>query len=134
MKTPLWVPILFWLAALYDGLLGLVFLVAPGYLFQYFGVTPPNHFGYVQFPAALLLIFTLMLAQVAVDPIRHRDLIPYCILLKVAYVAVSGWHWFSAGIPGMWKPFTVIDAVTAVSFVVAFSLLNKQSAERRTVP
>lgn len=127
MKTPLWIPVLFVLAALYDGLLGLLFLLAPGYPFQQFDVPPPNHFGYVQFPAAVLLIFTLMFVQIAVNPRRHRHLIVYGILLKVAYVAVSGWHWFSAGIPGMWKPFTVIDAITAVLFVVAYALLCGQS-------
>ena len=57
MKTPVWIPILFGLAALYDGLLGLLFLLAPGYPFQLFSVVPPNHLGYVQFPAAVLLIF-----------------------------------------------------------------------------
>ena len=54
MSTPKWIPPLFWLAALYDGLLGLAFLAAPGRLFDLCQVTPPNHLGYVQFPAALL--------------------------------------------------------------------------------
>ncbi len=131
MKTPIWMPILFALAALYDGLLGLVFLIAPGWPFQQFDVPPPNHFGCVQFPAALLLVFTIMLVRIAFDPVRHRDLIPYCVLLKVAYVGVSGWHWYAAGIPGMWKPFTVIDAVTAVLFVAAYFLLGRRPAEKR---
>ncbi len=131
MKTPVWIPVLFGLAALYDGLLGLVFLIVPGYPFQYFDVPPPNHFGYVQFPAAVLMIFTLMFVRIAADPRRHRELIPYGILLKVAYVAVSGWHWFSAGIPGMWKPFAVIDAITAALFVVAYVMLGGRDEERR---
>jgi uncharacterized membrane protein YhaH (DUF805 family) len=131
MKTPTWIPILFALTALYDGLLGLLFLIAPGYPFERFDVTPPNHIGYVQFPAAVLLIFALMFVRIALDPRRHRDLILYGFLLKVAYVAVSGWHWFSAGIPGMWKPLTMIDAVTAVLFVVAYMLLGGPGAEKR---
>lgn len=131
MKTPLWIPILFGLSALYDGLLGLLFLAAPGYPFERFGVPPPNHLGYVQFPAAVLLIFTIMLAQIAFDPVRYRGLIGYCFLLKAAYVGVSGWYWFSAGIPGMWKPFTVMDSVMAVLFVAAFVMLGGQQAGKR---
>jgi hypothetical protein len=125
MKTPRWIPILFGLSAAYDGILGLLFLVAPGYPFERFAVTPPNHLGYVQFPAALLLIFGLMFVKIALDPVRHRGLIVYGILLKVAYCTVSGWHWLSTGIPGMWKPFTVIDLVMGVLFVWAYAILGK---------
>ena len=42
---------LFLVAAIYDGVLGLVFLVQPGLAFELFDVVPPNHFAYVQFPA-----------------------------------------------------------------------------------
>ncbi len=78
MTTPKWIPPLFWLAALYDGILGLAFLAAPGPLFDLCQVTPPNHLGYVQFPAALLLIFGLMFAAIAgprrpAAPDRVRD-------------------------------------------------------------
>jgi len=52
--------ILFIIAALYDGLLGIAFLFSADALFQWVQVTPPNHFGYVHFPAALLLVFALM--------------------------------------------------------------------------
>jgi hypothetical protein len=124
MKTAIRIPLLFALAALYDGLLGVLFLAAPGYPFEFFGVTPPNHLGYVQFPAALLLIFALMFVKIAVDPVRNYDLIVYGILLKVAYCAVSGWHWLNGDIPGMWKPFTVIDAAMGILFVWAYVILH----------
>ena len=124
MKVPKWIPLRFVLAALYDGLLGLMFLIVPGYTFDLCGVTPPNHMGYVQFPAALLLIFGLMFANIARSPIRNRGLIPYGILLKVAYSAVSGWHWITTDIPGMWKPFTIIDLVMLALFVWAYALLR----------
>ena len=54
---------LFVIAAAYDGILGLAFLIAAPALFEWAGVTPPNHFGYVHFPAALLIIFALMFAE-----------------------------------------------------------------------
>ena len=44
---------IFYLAAGYDGLLGLIFVLAPYRLFSGAGIEPPNHIGYVQFPALL---------------------------------------------------------------------------------
>jgi hypothetical protein len=127
MSSPKWVPPLFWVAALYDGILGLFFLVVPGGVFEWFQVTPPNHYGYVQFPAALLLIFGLMFASIARNPVGRRHLIVYGILLKVAYCGVAGFHWTATGIPGMWKPFVVIDAVMGVLFVLAYVTLAESS-------
>ena len=45
------IKVLFRIAGLYDAVLGAVFLIAPAALFAYVRVEPPNHFGYVQFPA-----------------------------------------------------------------------------------
>ena len=125
MTVPKWILPLFWLAALYDGLLGLAFLAAPGQLFDLCQVTPPNHLGYVQFPAALLLIFGLMFAAIAREPAGRRHLIVYGILLKVAYCSVAGFHWAATGIPGMWKPFVGIDLVMGVLFAWAYVSLAK---------
>lgn len=36
---------LFVVAAVYDGLLGLLFLFAPNWAFTQFDITPPNHVG-----------------------------------------------------------------------------------------
>jgi hypothetical protein len=119
--------VLYVLAALYDGLLGLAFLFGGEALFEAYDVTPPNHFGYVQFPAALLIVFALMFAAVAARPFANRNLIPYGILLKVSYCSVAFYHWFSAGIPNMWKPFAVIDLVFLVLFVWSYIACGKQS-------
>ena len=132
MKTPRWIALLFGLAAVYDGILGLLFLLAPGYPFQLFHVTPPNHLGYVQFPAALLLIFALMFAGITLDPLRRRGLICYGILLKAAYCGVSGYYWMSAdGIPAMWKPFTIIDLVMGVLFILAYLVLASAARSKQ---
>jgi len=124
MKPPKWIPPLFVLAALYDGVLGLLFLVAPGYAFEVCDITPPNHIGYVQFPAALLLIFAFMFIAVAQDPAGNRRLIAYGILLKVAYCSIAGWHWLSTDIPWMWKPFVWIDLAMGILFIWAYAVLR----------
>jgi hypothetical protein len=116
--------VLFIAAAVYDGVLGVVFLLAPGWAFARFGVTPPNHMGYVQFPAAVLLVFAALFAAVARAPERNRDLIPYGMGLKVSYCVVVFGHWLAAGIPGMWKPFAVIDLVFLTLFAWAYAALR----------
>lgn len=118
--------LLFAVAALYDGVLGLIALFAGGALFRWFGVTPPNHPGYVQFPGALLIVFALMFAAVARDPARNRGLIPYGMLLKVSYCGVIFFHWFTSGLPDMWKPFAITDAVFLALFVWAYASLRPQ--------
>ncbi len=118
------VAIVFIAAALYDGLLGLAFLFAASSLYAFYGVTPPNHYGYVQFPAAVLIIFALMFFAVARRPLANRNLIPYGILLKLAYSLTVFYYWFSSGIPGMWKPFAIIDLLTVIPFAWAYVMLG----------
>jgi hypothetical protein len=115
---------LFAFAAVYDGSLGAVFLLAPTWPFRVTGVTEPNHLAYVQFPAALLIIFALMFLTVARDPARFRHLIPFGVLLKVAYCGLAFGYWFLEGIPGMWKTFAVIDLITGILFVWAYGAVR----------
>ncbi len=111
---------LFILAGLYDGVLGLAFFFFAPTVFDRFGTTPPNHYGYVHFPALLLLVFALMFFAVASDPRRNRNLIPYGIMLKISYCVVVGWHWLGAGVPWMWKPFFIFDLLFLVAFIWAY--------------
>jgi hypothetical protein len=126
MKTP--IKLLFIIAALYDGILGIIFLFASGRVFEACGVTPPNHPGYVEFPAALLLIFAIMFAVIARDPASNRRLIPYGILLKISYCGIVFFHWLNGGIPGMWTPFAIFDLAFLILFALAFASLGKSSA------
>ncbi len=107
----------FILSGVYDGFLGAAFLLFPEKLYDHFGVTPPNHWGYVQFPALILLIFALMFFAVAANPRANRNLIPYGVLLKIAYAATVFWYWAGPGIPDMWKPFAIADTAFAIAFV-----------------
>lgn len=127
MKKPV-IVILFIIAALYDGLLGLAFLFWADALYEWFQVIPPNHFGYVHFPAALLLVFALMYLAIARNPQASRNLIPYGMLLKVSYCSVTGYHWFTAGLPSMWKPFIFYDLVFLALFAWAYVLLRAPRA------
>jgi len=117
------ISLLFVLAAVYDGVLGAVFLLHPAMPYEMAKITPPNHWGYVQFPAALLIVFAVMFLAVAARPVTNRNLIPYGILLKAAYCGVVFYYWLTSGLPFMWKPFAVADLAFAVLFVWAYAAL-----------
>ncbi len=123
---------LFGIAGLYDALLGLTFLVAPGVPFRIFGVTPPNHFGYIQFSAALLVVFGLMFFAVARRPAANRNLIPYGILLKASFCGVAFAYWVKEGIPSMWKPFALCDLVFGLLFSWAWRSLRPEQRARKS--
>jgi hypothetical protein len=110
----------FQVAAVYDGLLGALFFVAPNWPFDHFNIAEPNHPAYVQFPGALLVIFAAMFLKIARDPAQYRHLIPYGIGLKAAYCGLACWYWLNPGIPRMFQVFAVIDLVMGVLFVRAY--------------
>jgi len=119
------ISVLFVVAALYDGLLGLAFLCGADAVFKWAQVTPPNHLGYVQFPAALLIVFAIMFLAIARKPRENRRLISYGMMLKVSYAGVVVYHWSASGIPNLWKPFAVFDMVFFALFALAYLSLDK---------
>jgi len=126
MKNKKGIQILFSIAAIYDGVLGIVFIFIPNFIFKLFQVTPPNHMGYVQFPAALLIVFALLFIAIARNPKENRNLIPYGMLLKVSYCSVVFGYWFTTGISGMWKPFAIFDLIFLILFIMAYQYLGKE--------
>ncbi len=127
MKAERAAAFLFYAAAAYDGILGLAFLVFPLAIFQRFNVTPPNHWGYVEFSAAVLIVFALMFLNIARRPHANRNLIPYGVLLKIAYCAVVFGNWFTRGLPSMWIPLAFTDAAFAVLFIWAYLALRRRA-------
>ena len=116
---------LFVIAAIYDGILGLLFLFAPGYAFELFEVIPPNHFGYVQFSALLLLIFAAMFFRVARDPIANRFIMLYGAALKASYSGLVFYYMLTTGIPAMWVPWAWVDLVMLVLFLLSWSYTGR---------
>jgi hypothetical protein len=124
------ISIFYYLSAAYDGILGIAFLLFPISIYRWYGITPPNHFGYIHFPAALLIVFAIMFINIARQPLRNRNLIPYGILLKISYCTVVFGHWFTSGIPDMWKSFAIFDAVFGVLFAWTYVIIGKQLKEK----
>jgi len=116
---------LFIIAAIYDGILGLLFLFLPGLAFDLFEVVPPNHFGYVQFPAILLLIFVAMFYRVALDPLANRFIMVYGMALKFGYSGIVFYYLLASGVPAMWIPWAWADLVFLVLFFLSWRYTGK---------
>jgi len=126
--TASWIKPFFVVAGLYDGILGIAVLLAWSAIYAYFGVTPPNHPAYVQFPALLLLIFAAMFFRIARDPVANRSLIFYGVALKVAYSGTAFWYAVTERIPAMWLPFAWADLAFLALFLVAWRSIGAAPA------
>ena len=115
-----WIKPLFIVGGLYDAILGLAFLFFGERLFSFFEVTPPNHWGYVQFPALLLILFGVMFLRIAGDPVARRELMLYACGLKIAYCGTVFWYKVSQGIPDMWMPWAWADLAFLIMFACAW--------------
>jgi hypothetical protein len=120
--------VLFFLAAAYDGVLASLALLFGPSLLQFFEVTPPNHWGYIQFPALLLLVFAAMFVQVGREPRRYAHLIPYGMGLKAAYCGVVFGHQAMGSIPAPWLPWAWADLGFLALFLLAYRSLRGGAA------
>ncbi|MFP4143555.1 MAG: hypothetical protein ACOCTI_07215 [Phycisphaeraceae bacterium] len=114
----------FVVAAVYDGVLGLMFLFFWRALFEAVRVPLPNHGGYVQFPALLLIVFAVMFAMIAARPQARRELIPWGMALKASFAGLVLFHWAWEGVPWVWKPLAVVDLLFLAAFVWAWMALG----------
>lgn len=115
---------IFLVAGLYDLLLGLGFVFFGPEIFEKTGVPPPNHWGYIQFGALLLIVFAIMFFAVAYQPLRNRNLMPYGMLLKLSYSGLVSYYWLTTDCPLVFKVFALIDAVMLVLFFSAYNQRN----------
>lgn len=127
MMNENWIKIFYVIAGLYDGILGVAFILFPGEIFALYGIEPPNHMAYVQFPALLLIVFAIMFFRVAADPIRNRELILYGCGLKISYCLLAFWYELTTGIPSMWIPWAWADLGFLLFFVLTWRGLVRQA-------
>ncbi len=122
MNIPKWIKPFFVFAGLYDGVLGVLFLIAPMKLFNMLDITPPNHIGYVQFPALLLITFAVLFFNIAANPIANKNLVMYGVMLKISYCSVVFYHWIFGSIPTVWVLFGFCDFVFLLIFLYTIKI------------
>lgn len=122
-----WIRAVLAVCGVYDGIIGLCFLLLPVMVYRTAGITMPNHMGYVRFPALLLLIFAAMFFRAAADPVGRRDVIVYGMALKVSYFSLVFWYQLRGGVPALWIPFAYADIVFFVLFLLAWTVVRREA-------
>lgn len=117
--------ILYNIAGAYDFILGALFLGFSSQLFQLLDIVPPNHYGYIHFPALLLMIFGFMFFRIAKKPKQNKGLIIYGILLKISYCSVVFGHYVFDTIPSVWVIMGVCDFVFLLAFIWSYRTIAK---------
>lgn len=125
----MWIRGAYWLGAAYNVVIGLAVIVLGNSLFERFEVPPPNHPGYYEYPAIMLLIFGVLFAQIACDPVRNRWMMIYGIALKAASSGLILYHYFVDGVPGFLIPFAFADVGFLVLFCSAYVAVGHRSSE-----
>ncbi|HEU5400384.1 MAG TPA: hypothetical protein VFU86_03450 [Terriglobales bacterium] len=124
--TVSWIKVVLTLSGIYDGVIGLIFLLVPATLFRTAGITPPNHFGYVQFPALLLIIFGIMFLRAASDPVGRRETLIYGMALKASYAGLVFWYQLHGGVPILWVPFAWADTAFFILFFFGWKKVSRR--------
>ena len=126
--VPGWIRPYLLVLAIYDTVLGILFLIAYEAIYAAFGVTPPNHPAYVQFGAANVVIIGIGFWLAARAPERNRDILKLGFLTKIAYAGIVFGYLLRGMMPGMWVPFAWIDLVMAIGLVAALRAIPAPAA------
>ena len=126
--VPGWIRPFLFVCAVYDVILGAVFLIAFRAVLERFGVELPNHPAYVQFGAAYVLVMGIGFWLAARAPERNRDLLKICLLGKVAYCMIVFGYQIRGMMPGLWVPFAWLDALMAVGLIAALAAIPAPGA------
>jgi formate/nitrite transporter FocA (FNT family) len=117
-----WYRILFWVAAIYDLTLGVVFLFLYRPAFSALGIedTLPEHTSFLSLIAAFLFVIGVAYVFIARgDLVRNRDLIAVGALYKLAYFSVALWYLVGGVYPHI--VFFVVFGLADLAFLIAMA-------------
>jgi hypothetical protein len=115
-----WYRTLFWIAAIYDIVLGVVFLFFYAPVFRFLDIEDalPVYTSYLSLIAVFLFVIGVAYLLIAVGNLeQNRDLITVGILYKLAYFSVALWYLISGVYPHI--IFFVVFGVADIFFAVA---------------
>lgn len=124
-----WIPALFIFVGMVEFAIGLSFILFPDRIFALSGIAPIQAVEYVQFPALLIMVFGLMMFNIARDPARNLNLILYVCLFKAAFISVVFYNWFTRGLPLLWIAFSFFDVAYLAGFILTYRVIRLHSAE-----
>ncbi len=132
-----WYRTLFWVAAIYDIVLGITFMFFYRPVFEWLGVEDalPEHTSYISLIAAFLFVIGVAYVLIAIGDLqRNRDLITIGILYKVAYFLVTLWYLIDGFYPhiAFFVVFGVADALFAVAMAECRVFLQRHAGDPRS--
>ena len=125
----LWIRCAYMLSAACGIAAGLAVLVLGDSLFERFAISPPVYSAYYELPAFMMIIFGVLLAQIAWDPVKQRRLMIYAMALKASTAGLFIYHFFVSGIPGILIPFAFAEMAFLVLFACAYVATGERNAE-----
>jgi len=115
-----WYRILFWVAAIYDLTLGIVFLFFYRPAFSVLGIEGalPEYTSFLSLIAVFLFVIGVAYVFIARgDLVRNRDLIAVGALYKLAYFSVALWYLIGGVYPHI--VFFVVFGLADLAFLIA---------------
>ena len=124
MHRPIWIPILFIFVGCVEFVVGLSFLFLPNQLFALAQITPLSRPEFIELPALLIMVFGLMMLNVAARPKENANLILYISLFKAAVIGVALCNLLTAGITPLWLIFALFDIAYLTGFIFAYRTIK----------
>jgi len=116
----------FLIAALYDGLLGLVFFFLYNTLFPLLEITLPNNTSYIHLTAAFVFVQGVGYWIVFRDPDGNHGIVKLGVIYKSIFAGLAAYYW---AIGELLHPIFGLLGILDVLFLVGFILflMNPQS-------
>jgi hypothetical protein len=109
----------FLVAALYDVLLGIAFVVFGEQILDAIGMALPPHIAYIQLAAVFVLVQGLSYWFVYRDPPANLGLVKVGVIYKLAYAGLAAWYLLTGQLPnGFFIPWAIVDLLFLVGFVM----------------
>jgi hypothetical protein len=124
MNNHWWIKYLFAFVGCVEFAVGLSFIFLQGLVFQLAGIASVSP-EYVQLPAYLIMVFGLIMFQIARDPVKNRDLIIYPALFKAAFIGVVFYNYYFGRMSPLWIAFVGFDVVYLIGFIFAWRSLSR---------
>src|SRR3989344_1977290 len=113
-----WARIFFLIAAIYDFVLGILFLFFYAQIFNYFGIDLPQFPEYLQVSAVFVATLGIGYFLIYKNIDRNRDLWKLGILYKIVYIVFVSYYYFITQTANIvFFTFAVIDALFLIPFI-----------------
>ena len=135
MRNPRFFRGVFLVAAVYDLVLGVVFLFLYPWAYAALGIPSPTEPAYLQLAAAFVLVQGIMYVLVYRNLEGNRDLILVGAIYKAAYAAISLFHLGLGDLPHpTFALFGVLDLGFLALFVMCLRAMGPPSVRGTAVP